>query len=277
MILLVLAYDFIGAILFISLNSEVKCNSTVVSEEDITSSFFWHIKVYLVGCMSYTQYVHTYQSTYITESFTKLSWTLDKVDENELNLTEKYVCTASDLHNCFRTSDGNRLRFILFTKSSDDKLRRLPSTNEALQLDILRSVQAACRIWDVTLQSSDQIPSLVDCRWKYFKGKRIAVDWCGVYVANLNDYIFSCTSKRLCIRCKSVNISSLPLCSCVWIAKTVVLYSTRENLQMCSYISGVYVLLVYVLLIRSKRIVHRCHPRSITSLQRYCTLIINFF
>ena len=54
MILLVLAYDFIGAILFISLNSEVKCNSTVVSEEDITSSFFWHIKVYLVGCMSYT-------------------------------------------------------------------------------------------------------------------------------------------------------------------------------------------------------------------------------
>ena len=199
------------------------------------------------------------------------------MDENELNLTEKYVCAASDLHNCFRTSDGNRLRFILFTKSSDDKLRRLPPTNEALQLDILRSVQAACRIWDVTLQSSDQIPSLVDCRWKYFKGKRIAVDWCGVYVANLNDYIFSCTSKRLCIRCKSVNISSLPLCSCVWIAKTVVLHSTRENLQMCSYISGVYVLLVYVLLIRSKRIVHRCHPRSITSLQRYCTLIINFF
>ena len=199
------------------------------------------------------------------------------MDQNELNLIEKNVCTAYDLHNRFRTNGGNRLRFLLFTKSSDNKLRSLPPTKAARWLHILRSVHAASRIWGLTLQLSDQLSSLVDCRWKYFKGKRIAVDWCGVYVANLNDYIFSCTSKRLCIRCKSVNISSLPLCSCVWIAKTVVLYSTRENLQMCSYISGLYVLLVYVLLIRSKRIVHRCHPRSITSLQRYCTLIINFF
>ena len=34
------AHDFVGAYVFISLNSEVKCNSTVVSEEDVTSSFF---------------------------------------------------------------------------------------------------------------------------------------------------------------------------------------------------------------------------------------------
>ena len=34
------AHDFVGANVFISLNSEVKCNSTVVSEEYVTSSFF---------------------------------------------------------------------------------------------------------------------------------------------------------------------------------------------------------------------------------------------
>ena len=34
------AHDFVGATVFISLNSEFKCNSTVVSEEDVTSSFF---------------------------------------------------------------------------------------------------------------------------------------------------------------------------------------------------------------------------------------------
>ena len=53
---------------------------------------------------------------------------------------------------------------------------------------------------------------------------RIVVDWCGAYDANLNDYIFSCTCKRLCIRCKCVNIevSWFPFCSCVCIA-------TREN------------------------------------------------
>ena len=76
--------------------------------------------------------VNTYiRSTYITETFTRLSWTPDKVDENELSLIEKFVCTAYGLHNRCRTSDGNRLRFLLFTKLSD-KLRKLPPTKEAL-------------------------------------------------------------------------------------------------------------------------------------------------
>ena len=61
----------------------------------------------------------------MTYSFTKVSWTLDKAGENEFNLIEKYVCVPYDLHNCFCTSDVNRLRFLLFTKSSDNKLRKL--------------------------------------------------------------------------------------------------------------------------------------------------------
>ena len=35
-----LTHDFGGAIVFISVKKEVKCNSTDVSEEDITSSLF---------------------------------------------------------------------------------------------------------------------------------------------------------------------------------------------------------------------------------------------
>ena len=38
----------------------------------------------------------------------------------------------------------------------------LSPTKEALQLHILRSAYAAGRIWGVTLQPSDQIPSPVD-------------------------------------------------------------------------------------------------------------------
>ena len=49
-----LTHDFVGAIVFNYVNSEVKCNSTDVSEEDITSAFFWHIKEYLVERMSHT-------------------------------------------------------------------------------------------------------------------------------------------------------------------------------------------------------------------------------
>ena len=101
------------------------------------------------------------------------------MDENEFNLIEKYVCAAYDPHNRFRTSDVNRLRFLLFTKSSDNKLRKLCPAKEAPQLHILRSVYSAGSIGEVTLQPSDQIPSPVDWGWKYFKANRFAVDWCG--------------------------------------------------------------------------------------------------
>ena len=62
---------------------------------DITSSFFDISKStwWNVWC----------QNAYITETFTKLSWTPDKVEENHLNLTEKYVCAAYEPHNRFHT------------------------------------------------------------------------------------------------------------------------------------------------------------------------------
>ena len=83
---------------------------------------------------------------------------------------------------------------------------------------ILRSVYAAGRTRGVTLQPSDQIPSPVDWAWKYIKGKKIAVDWCGAYDVNLNDYIFSCTCKIICIQCKCVKkrVFYVPFCSCIF-------------------------------------------------------------
>ena len=66
-----------------------------------------------------------------------------------------------------------------FCLQSDDKLRKLCPAKEAPQLHILRSVYSAGSIGEVTLQPSDQIPSPVDWGWKYFKGNRFAVDWCG--------------------------------------------------------------------------------------------------
>ena len=102
---------------------------------DFTSSFF--------DISNGTWWNVLCQNAYITETFNKLSGTQDKVEENNLNLIEKYVCAAYDPHNCFHTNDVNRLRFLLFTKPSDNKLRRLPPTREALQLHILRSAYAA--------------------------------------------------------------------------------------------------------------------------------------
>ena len=130
-----------------------------------------------------------------------------------------------DSHNRFHTDHNNRLPFLLFKRLSDNKLRKLPPTKEVLQLHILRSAYTAGWIWDVTLQPSDKIPSPVDWGWKYSKGNRFAVDWCGAYDVNLNEYIFTCTCKGLCSRCKCVKkeVSCLPFCSCVCIA-------TQENI-----------------------------------------------
>ena len=91
---------------------------------DISKSTWWNV---------------WHQNAYITETFTKLSWTPDKVEENDLNLIEKYVCAAYDPHNGFHTNDVNRLWFTLFTKWSENKLRKLPPTREALELYILHS------------------------------------------------------------------------------------------------------------------------------------------
>ena len=99
-------------------------------------------------------------------------------------------------------NDVNRLRLLLCTKSSDKKLRKLPPTREALQLHILRSVYAAGCIWGVTLQPSDQIPSLVNWEWKYSQNNRFALDWCRAYNANLNDCKFTCICNGLCSRSK---------------------------------------------------------------------------
>ena len=139
------------------------------------------------------------------------------MEENDLNLIEKYVCAAYDPHNRFHTNNISRLQFLLFTKSSENKLRKLTLTREALQLLILHSAFAAGWIWGVTLQSSDQIPSPVDWGWKYSKHNRFAVDWCGVYDVNLHEYRFTCTCKGLCTWCRCVKkeVSCLPFYSCV--------------------------------------------------------------
>ena len=73
---------------------------------------------------------------------------------------------------------------------SENKLRKLPPTREALQLHILHSAYTAGWIWGATLQPSDQIPSPVHWGWNYSKDNRFAVDWCRTYDVNLmNTYL----------------------------------------------------------------------------------------
>ena len=70
--------------------------------------------------------------------------------KNEFNRIEKFICAAYDLHNHFRMSNIKKLWFLLFTKLSDNKLRNISPTKEALQLYIICSVSTSGRIFSCT-------------------------------------------------------------------------------------------------------------------------------
>ena len=70
--------------IFISVNSEAKCYSIDISEEDINPH-----------CFAYERAFNGIYGTRVHMSL-QLSPNYVKVDENEFNLIEKYVCTAYD-------------------------------------------------------------------------------------------------------------------------------------------------------------------------------------
>ena len=81
------------------------------------------------------------------------------MEENDFNLIKICLCVDYDPHSCFSSNDVNGLRFLLLTKLTDNKLRKLYLTREALKLHILCSAYAVGWIEGVTLQPSDKIPS----------------------------------------------------------------------------------------------------------------------
>ena len=72
------------------------------------------------------------KNAFITETFTNLSWTPDKVKENDFNVIVKYVCAAYDPQNCFHKNNVDRLQFFLFAKSSNNNLEKLFPIGKAL-------------------------------------------------------------------------------------------------------------------------------------------------
>ena len=76
------------------------------------------------------------KNAFITETFTNLSWTPDKMKENDFNVIVKYVCAAYDPHKCFHKNNVVRLQFFLFAKPSNNNLEKHSPISKALQLNI---------------------------------------------------------------------------------------------------------------------------------------------
>ena len=158
--------------------------------------------------------------------------------ENDLSVIEIYVCVAFMIHIIDFIKRREQvpvpsLQFLLL-----NRLSKLLPTRHTLKLHSLSSACGAVWIWDVALEPSDQMPSSVDWRWKYSKGNRFALDWCGANDVNLNKYIFTCTSKGLCYRRKCVKkeVSCLPFCSCSVLQQKILLHSLSQGLSKCYFL-----------------------------------------
>ena len=103
---------------------------------------------------------------------------------------------------------------------------------------------------------------------KVLQGNKFAVDWCGAYDVNLNEYIFTSTCKGICSRFKCVKkeVSCFPFCSCFVLQQKEMLL---DSLYICRGIfraqSNIYnwtffakmVKMIKPLTIFSKKIHHR--------------------
>ena len=153
----------------------------------------------------------------VTDVFVKLSHRPASISEDDFVKLEKFVCRAYDQNHRLNTYDINSLRYLLFNVSTENNLRKLPPTRDALRLHILRSAFVAGWIWGQCLQGHDAIPDPTD--WGYILdiNDMPIPEWCPPPSILLKNVIYSCSCKNKCTRCKCVKDlgSCLPHCKCL--------------------------------------------------------------
>ena len=161
---------------------------------DVTSSFFHLSKL---GWWKVWR-----ENDYVTPTFIKLSWTPNAVEEQDFINIEKFVCAAYDPTNRFQSDDINKLRYHLYSVSTDNNFRRIPPTRAALHLHILRSAYAGGWHWGGALLENLQIPPLTDWAWFLNTENQPVPYWCPPSELKLQDVLYTCNCKGTCTRCK---------------------------------------------------------------------------
>ena len=112
------------------------------TESDMTISFFKITKP--------TRWKLWRENTFISKTFCSSPQKIEEVDFENL---ERFVCIAYDMQNRFSTHDVNKLRHLLFLRSSENNLRKLRPLKNALRLHIQRSAYVAGWNWGTALRS----------------------------------------------------------------------------------------------------------------------------
>ena len=141
-----------------------------------------------------------------------VSWAPTSVVETDFSAIENFVCTACR----YKCKDVNKLRFLIFSKSYENNLRKLPPTKDALKLHVLRSAYVAGWIWGTALNFEVARPSPFMWGWKCDEKINFIPDWCSSSENTLNDILYPCNCQNKCTRCKCIkkNERCLPFCKC---------------------------------------------------------------
>ena len=152
---------------------------------------------------------------FVDNVFKQLSWIPSEVSDEDLKTIEKFVCTAYDGQKKFLLDEINKLCFSIFRQLPQNDLRRLPPSREALRLHISRSAYVGGWIWGSALLEHCQIPPPTNWGWK-FQQNILTPVWCPDMTVKLDDFLFTCTCKTQCTRCKCFTreVGCLPYCKC---------------------------------------------------------------
>ena len=176
---------------------------------DLTSYFFEHSKL-----KWWTEW-HT--SPLLTKCFTELSWMPNGVSESNYELLETFVCNVYDTQGSHYENNVNKLRFILFSKSSSNNLRKLPPCRDALHHHINRAAYVGGWVWGSIL-SDVPCPPPTEWSWLSNDQEGFIPIWQtnSTLCPDLNSVLLTCSCTSQCTKCKCFkqNIACLSFCKC---------------------------------------------------------------
>ena len=187
----------------------VPCPAFLLTGCDTVSSFTGKGK-----CKAWDAWFNSENKGAFTSVFTELGNQPKEVTEVQLKKIEEFVCLV------YGVSEKNSLgahRLSKFQKSTDDDLRKLPPSREALWQHVKRSCYQAGYIWQECL-SDLQLPEPKEWGWVFDAKQGFVPCWLAVVSSvDLEKFVTTCSCKTgKCERCKcaTAEIACIRMCGC---------------------------------------------------------------
>ncbi len=164
-------------------------------------------------CKAWDAWFNSRNKDEFTSVFTELGNQPKEVTEVQMEKIEEFICL---LYGASENSLGAH-RLSKFQKSTDDDLRKLPPSREALLQHVKRSCYQAGYLWQ-ECQSDLQLPEPNEWGWGFDVKQGFIPCWLSVLSSvDLEKFITTCSCKTgKCERCKcaTADMACIRMCGC---------------------------------------------------------------